>query len=204
MVFAIIYAALTVFSAYCVYKFLKNLKFNKKIIKGIKLFLIAAVVAALGFCVFLQTEYGTYDKVKEYAQIATTEEVVESDSEDPEALSETRTVFDEEATQQNIENLGTVLAENPTVILGLLASIAANILAIIGLIFIVVGGFKKGGKTLFAAVAVFCLVLIVYSLVAVSVMAPDMLGTNSRFSTYSILLFSAFVSSYIYITNIEE
>lgn len=204
MVFAIIYALLTIVSAYCVYKFYKTSKFNKKIKRGILFFVIAAVVAAIGFAAFVQTETGTYDKVKEYAQIATTEETVEPDSDDENAVAETKTVIDEEATTKNMEDLSQLLVDNPTVIAGLAASVIANILAVIALIFILIGAIKKGGKTMFAAVSIFCLVLIVYSLIAVSVMAPDYLGLNSRFANYAIVLFMTFLSAYVYVTNIEE
>lgn len=213
MIFAVIFLILTVFSVYCVFKFYKGLNFNKLIKRGISLFVVAAIIFALGFTAFVQTEYGTYDKIKEYAQIVTTEETVEPEiaaedeeasEEVSEAVAETKTVIDEEATAQNLEDLSQVLIDNPTVIAGLAANVIANLLAVIALIFILIGGFKKKGKILFSAVSIFCLVLIVYSCVSVSVMAPDLLGLNSRFSNYAIVLFLAFLSSYVYVTNIEE
>ena len=204
LIFAIIYAALTIFSIYCLYKFFQEKKINKLINRGLKIVFAGVIVFALGFCICLQTEYGTYDKVKEYAQIETTEETVDPNNTIESSVADTKTVVDEEVTAENFQNLGDVLAENPTVIAGLATSLIANILVVIGLIFMLIGGFKKNGKTLFAAVAVFCLVLVVYSLISVSVMAPDLLGINSRFSNYAFAFFVAFMSAYVYVTNIEE
>lgn len=199
LVFCIIYFLLTVFAVNCICKYFKSTKFNKTIKRGVNLFLIASVIFALGLTVFVQPESGTYKKIKEDAVIATKTEVVDSDSD----ATETQEVFDADTTMQNFQN-AIDDASNPFIIGNLFCSLVSGLLAIVALIFIIVGGFKKSGNMIFATVAIFCCVLLLYSIVANIVMDTDVFGLNSRFASYSIVLFTAFLSSYIYITDVKE
>lgn len=101
LVFCVIYFLLTVFAAYCVYKFFKKTKFNKLVSRGIKLFLISAILGALAFVAFYQPESSTYAKVKDQGIIAMKDEVVESDSD----VQETQEVFDMDATMENLSTV---------------------------------------------------------------------------------------------------
>lgn len=199
LVFCVIYFLLTVFAAYCIYKFLKKMKFNKQLSRGIKLFLISAILAALAFVAFYQPESGTYAKVKDQGIIATKTEVVDSESE----TQETQEVFDADVTMENLNTVGEMLC-NPLTIGNLALTFVSIVLAIIAFIFMIVGGFKKQGKLLFAAFSVFCLVLVLYSLVTFIVMDTSLMGLNARFASYSIVLYMAFLGSYIYITDVKE
>lgn len=199
LVFCIIYCLLTIFAAYCIYKFFKTTKLNKQLSRGIKLFLIGAIVCAVALAVFYQPESGTYAKVKDQGIIATTTEAVDSDSD----VQETQEVFDMDAT---IENLGTVgeMIAHPLTIGNLVLSTVGGILTIVAFIFIIIGGFKKKGNLLFAATSIFCLVLVLYSNIAYLFMDASILGLNARFASYAIVLFMAFLGSYIYITDVKE
>ena len=199
LVFCIIYFLLTVFAAYCIYMFFKNKKLNKLLSRGIKIFLIGAIVGALSLAVFYQPESGTYAKVKDQGIIAMKDEVVDSESD----TQETQEVFDADATMENLATVGEMVA-HPLIIGNIALTFASLVLSIIAFIFMIIGGFKKQGKLFFAAVSIFCLILVLYSIVSFLVMDTSIMGLNSRFASYSIVLFMAFLGSYIYITDIKE
>ena len=197
--FAAIYLLLTAFAAFCTYKFFKASKLNKTLKKGIVMFLLSAVIVAVGTSVFFQPELGTLDKVKENVAIGTTTEIVDSDSD----MTETKDVFSVDATLDNLSKAAEAMAHPLTV--GCVAcSVVGTILAIISFVFIAIGGFKKQGKQMFSAVAIFCGVLVLYSVIAVGFLDANIVGLSSRFGGYAIVAFLAFLSSYIYVSDIKE
>lgn len=199
LVFCIIYLLLSVFAAYCIYKFFKNSKFNKQISLGIKLFLISAIVAGLSLAVFYQPESGILAKVKDQGIIATKTEVIDSESE----TQETQEVFDMDTSMENLATVGEMLS-HPLTIGNLVCGFISVVLAIVAFILLVIGGFKKHGKIIFGAVSIFCLVLVLYSIVSFFVMDVNIIGLSTRFASYSIVLFMAYLGSYIYVTSVKE
>lgn len=197
--FAIIYLILTAFAAYCTYKYFKASKFNNKLKRGISMFLLSAVIVAAGTSLFYQPELGSLDKVKENVAIGTTTEVVDSDSD----MTETTEVFSMDATLDNLSNAGEAMA-HPLMIGNVACSVVGTILAIVAFVFIALGGFKKQGNQLFSALAIFCGVLVVYSVVAVCFLDANIIGLSTRFGSYSIVVFLAFLGTYIYVSDIKE
>lgn len=218
IIFCAIYVVLSVVALVCSYKFLKALNIDKRINRGLFLFVISALIIALSTIVFLQPESGTFDRVKENAQIETkTAEVIVNlptvDSNNPEAAStdtdtngidKTTVVIDIEKTCENAVKLADVFTESPIVACNLLCSLVGFILAIISFVFIAIGGIKKDGYLVFALFAIFCVILVAFSVFSVSAMDANMIGINSRFAHYAIVLFTAFLGAYVYITNVEE
>lgn len=231
IVFCIIYFLLTVFAAYCIYKFFKKSKFNKLLSRGIKLFLISAILGALSFVAFYQPESGTYAKVKDQGIIAMKDEVVDSasandtekndestiesngsseagsngasETESNTDAQETYEVVDMDATMENLSTVAEMIS-NPLTIAHIITVAISCIFAIIAFIFMVIGGFKKKGKLLFAAASIFCLVLLLYSIGSFLAMDTSMMGLNGRFGIYAVVMFMAFLGSYIYITDVKE
>lgn len=96
------------------------------------------------------------------------------------------------------------MVAHPLTIGNIALTFASLVLSIIAFVFMIIGGFKKQGKLLFAAASIFCLVLVLYSIVSFLVMDTSTMGLNARFASYSIVLFMAFLGSYIFITDVKE
>ncbi len=197
--FSVIYCGLFCFAIYCLYRYFKGRKTEKNLGRGLRLYMIASVVLAIGTTIFMIPEVGTFENAKEHAFIGTTTEVVDSDSD----VTETQEVFSMDATMDNLANLGEAIA-HPLTIARLLSIAVGVIMCIVAFIFIVIAGFKKSKNLLFSAAAVFCLVLVLYSFFATLLMDSTTLGLNTRFGAYAITFFACFLSSYVYVTNIEE
>ncbi len=200
LIFSIIYAILIVVSGVCIWKFIKKLNFNKLLNRGIKLFIVASMILALGTTIFLQPQSGTYQKIKDDAVIVTKDQPVEDADGN---LTETQEVIDMDATIESFSNLAEPLS-NPLMIGNLASVVVALVLSVIAFIFSIIGGFKKKGNILFGAFAIFCCVMVLYTIFAFLFGESSLIGLNTRFALYAIVLFTAFMSSYIYITYIEE
>lgn len=200
LTFSIICALLVIFAGFITLKFIKNLKFNKTLNFGLRTFIIAAIVLIVGTTIFLQPESGTYQTIKDNAVITTKDEPI-LDEEGNE--TGTQEVIDFDATKESFSNLKEPLL-NPFMIGNLACNLCSGILAFVALIYVIIGGFKKKGNILFGAFAVFCIVMIVYAAASFLFGESSMIGINARFSSYSIMLFFALISSYVYVTNIEE
>lgn len=200
LVFSIIFALLITFSGICVWKFIKGLKFNNLLKKGLKLFIIASMVFSLGTTIFLQPESGTYQTIKDNAIITTKDEPIEDEEGN---VTETQEVIDMDATTESFSKIAETIS-NPLMIGNLASVILSFVLAIIALILSIIGGFKKKGHILFGAASIFCIIMIFYSIFSFFAGETSMIGLNTRFACYAIVLFAAFESAYVYITNIQE
>lgn len=200
LIFSIIYAVLTVFACYCTWKFFKTTDFNKTLKKAVSLFILAAVVLSLGSNIFLQPEAGTYNKLAEQPIIGTSVQAVEDEEGN---LTDSVDQFDMDATNENIQAAFDIV-NNPLMIGNMAVACVSFILGLVALIFMIVGGFKKKGMPFFAGVAIFCAILFIYAAISFFTGASESLGITSRFVNYSFVLIIGILSSYVYVTNIEE
>lgn len=95
------------------------------------MFLITALIAAIGSVAFIQTETGNLGKIKENAQLSFATETGDVD-ESTGTASETQ-VFDADATAQNFQNLGESLT-NPMLTANLVCTLAVAVLSVLSLI----------------------------------------------------------------------
>ena len=200
LVFSIIFALIAVVAAYCVWRFFKNTNFNKNLKKSISVGCFALVIFALGTTIFLQPETGTYPKFIEKAVISTTQTDVQDGAGN---VTETTETFDMDGTIENFKGAFEEI-NNPLMLGNFICGVASGILAFIAMIFGVIGGFKKGGNIIFAALSIFFGIMLIYTAISFFFGELDLLGLNTRFGTYSIVAFVAFAGSFIYVTNIKE
>ena len=214
MVLLGIACVLTLVAVFCVFKFFKDKNINKILKNGIILFIVAAIIASVGTLGAMQPESGMITNIKDKSEVVmktetvTTAEdnVVNADGtpsgveDSGESTTETREVVDEEATSANFQEIVDTI-QNPLLISSIAVIVLAALLGLISFVMIIIGGFKNDGISILAFFAIFCAVLVVFSIVACIVFNVDMFGTSLRFSSYAPFVFLALMCGFIYVTN---
>lgn len=207
LAFSIIYALLTLFAGICICKYIKDTKFNKTLKRGLRLFLMACVVLAIGSNIFLQPKAGTYNTIQDSPIIGTSTQAVQDEEGN---YTDSVESIDFEATTNNLSAIADSTSE-PLMIGNMIIVAVSFVWGLAALIMIIVGGFKKKGNSMFAGLAIFFTIMMLYS--AVGFFFPDFnffagasesLGLTSRFMNYTFVLLPAIFGAYIYVTDIKN